>query len=60
MRAYSTELFDDCFELTDMLTFYQKKISQPMWQLFELMYKSFKSSGIDYLSGAFGPCLSED
>lgn len=44
------ELFDDCFELTDTLTYYQKKISPGMWHIFTLIYKSFKSAGIDYLS----------
>ena len=44
------ELYDDCLELTDTLTYYQKKVSPGMWQIFGLIYKSFKSSGIDYLS----------
>lgn len=44
------ELFDDCLELTDTLTYYQKKISPGMWHIFTLVYKSFKGAGIDYLS----------
>ncbi|KAN0063244.1 Nonsense-mediated mRNA decay protein 5 [Thecaphora frezii] len=44
------ELYDDCLELTDTLTYYQKRVSPGMWQIFGLIYKSFKSSGIDYLS----------
>ncbi|PWZ00666.1 ARM repeat-containing protein [Testicularia cyperi] len=44
------ELFDDCLELTDTLTYYQKKISPGMWHIFTLIYKSFKGAGIDYLS----------
>ncbi|PWN53145.1 ARM repeat-containing protein [Violaceomyces palustris] len=44
------ELFDDCLELTDTLTYYQKKISPGMWHIFTLIYKSFKTHGIDYLS----------
>lgn len=44
------ELFDDCLELTDTLTYYQKKVSAGMWQIFTLIYKSFKGAGIDYLS----------
>ncbi|EST07572.1 Exportin/Importin, Cse1-like protein [Kalmanozyma brasiliensis GHG001] len=44
------ELFDDCLELTDTLTYYQKKVSPGMWHIFTLIYKSFKGPGIDYLS----------
>ncbi|TKY86757.1 hypothetical protein EX895_004397 [Sporisorium graminicola] len=44
------ELFDDCLELTDTLTYYQKKVSAGMWHIFTLIYKSFKGAGIDYLS----------
>ncbi|GAC96374.1 hypothetical protein PHSY_003954 [Pseudozyma hubeiensis SY62] len=44
------ELFDDCLELTDTLTYYQKKVSPGMWHIFTLIYKSFKGAGIDYLS----------
>ncbi|SPC66853.1 related to NMD5 - Nam7p interacting protein (Importin-8) [Ustilago sp. UG-2017b] len=44
------ELFDDCLELTDTLTYYQKKVSPGMWHIFTLIYKSFKAAGIDYLS----------
>ncbi len=44
------ELFDDCLELTDNLTYYQKKVSPGMWHIFTLIYKSFKGAGIDYLS----------
>lgn len=44
-----------------MLTYYQKRISPAMWDIFVLMYKSFKSSGVDYLSemiGTFDNCAS--
>lgn len=44
------ELFDDCLELTDTLTYFQKKVSPAMWHIFTLIYKSFKGAGIDYLS----------
>ncbi|CAO1626737.1 unnamed protein product [Sympodiomycopsis kandeliae] len=44
------ELYDDCFDLLDVLTFYQKKISPGMWKIFELMANSFlNGAGIDYL-----------
>ncbi|PWN26503.1 ARM repeat-containing protein [Jaminaea rosea] len=45
------ELYDDCFDLLDVLTFYQKKVSPGMWGIFELMAKSFlDGAGIDYLA----------
>ncbi len=43
------ELVDDVFDLTDMLTFYQKKISPGMWKLYELMHASFMDWAADYL-----------
>ncbi|CAO1614377.1 unnamed protein product [Parajaminaea phylloscopi] len=45
------ELYDDCFDLLDVLTFYQKKISPGMWGIFELMAESFLNGvGVDYLA----------
>lgn len=50
MQQGVVEMFDDCFDLTDTLSFYQKKISDDMWNIFRLMYTTFKHDGIDYLS----------
>lgn len=50
MQENIVEMFDDCFDLTDVLTFYQKKVSDDMWGIFRLMYQTFKTNGIDYLS----------
>lgn len=61
LESETIDLYDDCFQLTDVLTYYQKRISPGMWNIFTLMYKSFKSSGIDYLSemiGTFDNCTS--
>lgn len=61
LETETIDLYDDCFQLTDVLTYYQKKVSPGMWRIFELMYRSFKSSGIDYLSemiGTFDNCVS--
>lgn len=61
IETETIDLYDDCFQLTDVLTYYQKRISPAMWNIFTLMYKSFKSSGIDYLSemiGTFDNCAS--
>mgnify|MGYP001758602252 FL=1 len=61
IETETIDLYDDCFQLTDVLTYYQKRISPGMWNIFVLMYKSFKSSGIDYLSemlGTFDNCAS--
>jgi len=54
IESETVDLYDDCFQLTDVLTYYQKRISPGMWHIFTLMYKSFKSSGIDYLSEMIG------
>lgn len=61
IESETIDLYDDCFQLTDVLTYYQKRISPGMWDIFTLMYKSFKSSGMDYLSemiGTFDNCAS--
>ncbi|WFD45065.1 Nonsense-mediated mRNA decay protein 5 [Malassezia psittaci] len=61
LESESIDLYDDCFQLTDVLTYYQKRISPEMWNIFVLMYKSFKGSGIDYLAemlGTFDNCAS--
>ena len=50
MQQGVVEMFDDCFDLTDVLTFYQKRVSNDMWEIFKLMYNTFKHDGIDYLS----------
>ncbi|KAE8222862.1 hypothetical protein CF319_g4012 [Tilletia indica] len=47
------DFYDDCFEVTDALTFYQKKVSPALWQLFGQMYQSLKSSGIDFFGEMF-------
>ncbi|WFD08591.1 Nonsense-mediated mRNA decay protein 5 [Malassezia vespertilionis] len=54
IETETIDLFDDCFQLTDVLTYYQKRISPAMWNVFALMYKSFKGIGIDYLSEMIG------
>ena len=61
LESESIDLYDDCFQLTDVLTYYQKRISPGMWNIFALMYKSFKGAGIDYLAemiGTFDNCAS--
>lgn len=51
LEKEAIELYDDCFDLLDVLTFYQKKISQGMWGIFEMMAKSFlQGVGVDYLA----------
>ncbi|WFD32761.1 Nonsense-mediated mRNA decay protein 5 [Malassezia sp. CBS 17886] len=54
METETIDLYDDCFQLTDVLTYYQKRISPGMWNIFTLMHKSFKGAGIDYLSEMIG------
>ncbi|KAL9937117.1 hypothetical protein V8E36_004352 [Tilletia maclaganii] len=47
------DFYDDCFEVTDALTFYQKKISPALWQFFGQIYQALKTSGIDFFSEMF-------
>ncbi|KDN41225.1 ARM repeat-containing protein [Tilletiaria anomala UBC 951] len=44
------ELLDDVMDIVDMLTFYQKNISQQMWGIFELMHNAFTTWAPDYLT----------
>ncbi len=46
------DLFDNMFELADVLTFKMRAISPTMWPVFELTYKLFKSDAVDFLDGA--------
>lgn len=46
-----TELFDNMYDLVDMLTYKLRSISQSMWPVFEWTYKVFKHEAIDFLDG---------
>lgn len=46
-----SDLYDDMFDVIDTLLFYQKRISPDFWRVYELIYKSIKSEGVDYLDG---------
>jgi len=45
------DLYDDVFEIIDYCTFTTKKVSPAMWNVFDLVYKSVKDAGIDYIEG---------
>ena len=45
------DLFDSVYDLVDIITFSLRQISQPMWHVFELTYKLFKTDAIDFLEG---------
>jgi hypothetical protein len=45
------DLFDAMFSLVDIFTFTLRTITPSMWPVFEIMYKLFKSTAIDYLDG---------
>ncbi|KAF9516474.1 hypothetical protein BS47DRAFT_1340813 [Hydnum rufescens UP504] len=49
MERQVIELFDSMFALVDSFTFTLRQISPSMWNVFEQMYKLFKSVAIDYL-----------
>lgn len=46
------DLFDSVYDLVDSMTFSLRQISQPMWHVFELTYKLFKTDAIDFLEGS--------
>ncbi|CAI2196173.1 17572_t:CDS:10, partial [Funneliformis geosporum] len=48
-----TDLYDDIFDIIDTCTYSIKQISPTMWRVFELMYKTFKDTGIDYIEEMF-------
>lgn len=39
------------YDLVDALTFNLRRISGPMWQVYELTYRLFKADAIDFLDG---------
>ncbi|KAK9456600.1 armadillo-type protein [Dipodascopsis uninucleata] len=43
-----TEMFGDVFELIDSSSFCLKRITPSMWNLFGLLHRVFKTSGMDY------------
>ncbi|KAK3816011.1 MAG: armadillo-type protein [Benniella sp.] len=43
------DLFDGVFEIIDGFTFSAKSISPNMWGVFELIYKTFKESALDFM-----------
>ena len=45
------DLFDNMYDLVDALTFNMRPITPPMWAVFELTYKLFKTDAIDFLEG---------
>lgn len=50
------DLYDEIFEIIDSCTFSAKTISEPMWNVLALIYKTFKSSAMDFMEEML-PCL---
>ncbi|KAI8969324.1 armadillo-type protein [Mycotypha africana] len=49
------DLYDEIFEIIDSCTFSAKRVTPTMWSVFELIYKAFKDSGIDYMEEMLPP-----
>ncbi|TBU59052.1 ARM repeat-containing protein [Dichomitus squalens] len=49
LDAKLLDLFDNMYDLVDVLTFKTRSISPNMWPVFELTYKLFKSDAVDFL-----------
>ncbi|KAI9277967.1 armadillo-type protein [Umbelopsis sp. AD052] len=43
------DLYAEIFEIIDSCTFSSKRVTPTMWGVFELIYKAFKESGIDFM-----------
>ena len=52
------DLYAEAFEIIDACTFSAKTISPSMWKLFEQLYATFKSSGMDYMDELLPPLLN--
>lgn len=50
-KSICLDLFDNVYDLIDVLTFKTHAIAPAMWPVFELTYKLFKSDAIDFLDG---------
>lgn len=44
------DLYDEIFEIIDSCTFSSKRVTPTMWGVFELIYRAFKDSGIDFMN----------
>ncbi|KAI8376325.1 armadillo-type protein [Radiomyces spectabilis] len=49
------DIYDEIFEIIDSCTFSAKRVTPTMWSVFELIYKAFKSEGIDYMDEMLPP-----
>ncbi|KAI9281483.1 armadillo-type protein [Sporodiniella umbellata] len=49
------DLYDEIFEIIDSCTFSAKRVTPTMWGVFELIYRAFKDSGIDYMEEMLPP-----
>ncbi|KAI8394007.1 armadillo-type protein [Radiomyces spectabilis] len=49
------DLYDEIFEIIDSCTFSAKRVTPTMWSVFPLIYRAFKTSGIDYIEEMLPP-----
>ncbi|ORX55180.1 ARM repeat-containing protein [Hesseltinella vesiculosa] len=49
------DLYDEIFEIIDSCTFSAKRVTPTMWSVFELIYKAFSDSAIDYMDAVLPP-----
>ncbi|KTW31201.1 uncharacterized protein T551_01274 [Pneumocystis jirovecii RU7] len=53
LETASVDLYAEIFEIINNCIFSVKKVSPIMWNIYELLYKTFKNSGIDYIDEIF-------
>ncbi|SAM02255.1 hypothetical protein [Absidia glauca] len=49
------DLYNEIFEIIDSCTFSAKRVTPTMWSVFDLIYESFKDSGLDYMDEMLPP-----
>lgn len=53
LKEEIVEIFDEAFELLDSIQFSLKVISNDQWDLFQVVYDVFKTSGADFITEMF-------
>ncbi|OBZ89950.1 hypothetical protein A0J61_02021 [Choanephora cucurbitarum] len=50
LENHIVDLYDEIFEIVDSCTFSSKRVSTNMWNVFEIIYREFKETGISFMS----------
>ncbi|KAI8326881.1 armadillo-type protein [Choanephora cucurbitarum] len=50
LENHIVDLYDEIFEVVDSCTFSSKRVSTTMWNVFEIIYREFKETGVSFMS----------